>query len=87
MDYGPSDRRLLGRRNSSNVSGCRISCNEKGCSHLTGKHQLIRGNDCFYKAEQVANEDFLDAAQRVRRQITPSVIAKYIQWRDATGLS
>jgi len=36
---------------------------------------------------QVANEDFLEAAKKVRRQITPSVIAKYVQWRDASGLS
>jgi len=36
---------------------------------------------------QVANEDLLEAAKKVRRQITTLVIAKYVQWRDASGLS
>lgn len=41
----------------------------------------------FMRERQVPNEDFLEAAKKVRRQITPSVIAKYVQWRDTSGLS
>jgi len=41
----------------------------------------------FMRERQVPNEDFLEAAKKVRRQITPSVIAKYVQWRDISGLS
>jgi SpoVK/Ycf46/Vps4 family AAA+-type ATPase len=41
----------------------------------------------FTKERQVANEDFLEAAKKARRQITPLVVAKYVQWRDASGLT
>ncbi|KAF8318955.1 AAA-domain-containing protein [Clavulina sp. PMI_390] len=38
-------------------------------------------------AEYVAIEDFRIAARTIRRQITPSVIASYINWQAASGVS
>lgn len=38
-------------------------------------------------AIHVSRENFLEAATRARRGITPEVVEKFKQWRERSGLS